>query len=107
MTKLLFVAVVLVLLAIALAERPATWENFNEASCSSPIPGQKYGPCWKGEGAGYSGYYWHYTCDDEGLIYEAECGTDGCDNCYPGINWDEKVGVCINYQKEYYQYTCL
>jgi len=69
------------------------------------------GPCWEGEGAGYEGYYWHFTCDDKFNVYEALCGpiNSGCNltQCQRGRNWGESANECLTFSGEYYRYICI
>jgi len=83
-----------------------TWQYFTDDTCTianTPM----LGPCWKGTGAGYEGYYWSFTCDNEFLIYESLCDVTNCTNCRAGRHWGEVANQCISYNEEVYRWICM
>ena len=84
----------------------ATFQYFTDSSCTVGMPDGVLGPCWKGSGPGYDGYYWYFSCDDNLLIFESLCDTTGCTNCGKGRNWGDAANLCSTFNDEYYRYTC-
>eukprot|EP01124_Arcella_intermedia_P002855 TRINITY_DN1155_c0_g1_i1.p1 TRINITY_DN1155_c0_g1~~TRINITY_DN1155_c0_g1_i1.p1 ORF type:complete len:156 (-),score=14.68 TRINITY_DN1155_c0_g1_i1:39-506(-) len=80
---------------------------YPDLNCSGFAISEPVGPCWYGEGAGYEGYYWQYSCDEEFKIYEAMCrAADGCSECRARF-WGEYADTCYEYLGEFYEYTCV
>jgi len=87
----------------------ATFQDYSSGgSCSLPT-GPVKGPCWLGTTPGYEDYYWKFTVDDQGLVYEAECNhkDDGapCVACGEAFYWGESVDRCYTYQGTSYKYS--
>jgi len=88
----------------------AIYQFFKDDTCELAIS-NPLGPCWEGEGEGYQGYYWHFTCDDKFDVFEALCGPINslCNvsACQRPRNWGETANECITYTGDHYKYTCI
>jgi len=80
---------------------------YTDTTCELATESAALGPCWKGIGPGYDGYYWKFTCDENYLIFEALC-TDGvnCSACRAGRHWGEAANQCLMFNDEYYRWIC-
>jgi len=65
------------------------------------------GPCWKGEGEGYDGSYWQFSCDTNYWIYESQCGPNNCTSCAEGYHWGEEANDCIISKGSFYKWVCI
>jgi len=83
-----------------------TWQYFTDDSCTLATT-TVMGPCWKGEGAGYEGYFWSFSCDIEFFIYEHMCDVTNCTNCQDGNTYLEVANECITNGEDNYRWVCI
>jgi len=91
------------------AERlSAVFQLYTDDTCTlgSALP---TGPCWEGEGAGYEGFFWYFTCDKEYRIYESQCSPTGCNltECQTPHDWGDIANTCSENVGSFYRYTCI
>eukprot|EP01126_Amoeba_proteus_P006111 TRINITY_DN12117_c0_g4_i2.p1 TRINITY_DN12117_c0_g4~~TRINITY_DN12117_c0_g4_i2.p1 ORF type:complete len:156 (-),score=10.43 TRINITY_DN12117_c0_g4_i2:229-696(-) len=92
-------------------EYAAVWRYYTDETCTVALNLEIYGPCWEGVGAGYSGYFWHMSCNKDFLVYERLCGptdsTCNLTNCEDPQHWGEKANECITDAGQYHMWTCV
>lgn len=92
------VLIVFSLTEVVVSQCGVTFQDYTP-SCGAPVGGVK-GPCWLGTTPGYEDYYWNFSVDAQGLVYEAECNykDDGapCAVCGEPINWGETIDKCMH-----------
>jgi len=88
----------------------ASYMRFTDDTCTVGLSKSPIGPCWEGEGAGYEGFYWKFSCDEEFKIYEQFCGRTNTNctesDCQEPIWWGEKANLCIQSGEQYYLWRC-